>query len=718
MGIFKHHYALALTLCCLLLSSACHRLPSNDPVARRGVLNLSNWDFSQKGMIKLAGEWAFYPDQLLAGEQLKGMKRFLVSVPDGADHVQVSETQGCITYNLRVTGVPKTSLVFSLKHIESAYRLLVNGQILQENGVVSCEATDARPDYSSRLVFFDNESETLDIILQVSNFHSRARAVPTAPVLGLPESVMVAENGLITLDSILFGALMIIALYHFIIFLVRRKDTSLLYFAIVSLAMGIRVLLVGQRVLYTLYGSEYWALLFRIDYLIYPIGSLFFFWYIHTVFPREYPRWQLITLAVPAVVYSIVIIVSPSTFYTQGLTIYHAVTAIGLVYIASGLALILRRRPTYAILFFAGLLALILGVTNDLLYTNGIAITGYDNLAMVGVFIFFVANSAFLAARFSKAYQRVADLSHELKKVVDNQVQLNRAIKRFVPVQFLQELGKEDYAQIQMGDSTAKVMTVLFSDLRSFTKLSERLSPQNNFQFLNSYFKKMEPYIEQHGGFIDKYIGDAIMALFRDRPEDRSADAAVKTALALREALKDFNDHRQTMGLSAIDFGIGINTGELMLGTVGSENRLDTTVIGDTVNLASRLEDLTKYFKTPILLSDYTYRSLSNPFDFSLRKIDIVRVPGKEKSNVIYELISPEDPEVADRKVGSLLNFYLGMDLYAEGRFAEALKIFSQICEYNPGDTVAAIYCQRCEDYLKHPPLNDWNRTMEIRYKH
>ncbi|GJM33051.1 MAG: hypothetical protein DHS20C18_20520 [Saprospiraceae bacterium] len=680
-------------------------------------MDVSSWDFSQDGRLKLIGEWAFYPDQLLTGAAVALAPKAFVQIPIGNDNEQVPATTGCITYRLQLKGVPQTKLLLSVKHIETAYRLIINGEVIQENGQVSCQAITARPDYSSRLIYFENHQDELELILQVSNFHARALAVPTAITIGLPEAMIVAENGNIAFDSILFGALIIIAFYHFIIYLVRRKDASLLYFAVVSLAMGIRTLLSGERLLYTLFGPDFWPILFKIDYLTYPIGSLFFFWYIHAIFPREYPRWQLLTIAVPAIVYAIVIMASPSIFYTQGLIYYHLVTAVGLIYIASGLALILGRKRTYSLLFVAGFLALILGVTNDLLYTNGILISGFENLSMIGVFIFFVANSAFLAARFSRAYQRVADLSHELQKVVNNQVQLNQAIKRFVPVQFLQELGKEDYAEIQMGDSTAKVMSVLFSDLRSFTKMAERLSPQVNFQFLNSYFKKMEPYIEQHGGFIDKYIGDAIMALFRDRPEDRSADAAVKTALALRVALKDFNQQRTKQKLETIEFGIGINTGELMLGTVGSENRLDTTVIGDTVNLASRLEALTKYFKTPILLSDFTYRALSNPFDFNLRRIDIVRVPGKEKTSVIYELISPEDPEVADRKMGSLLNFYLGMDLYAQRRFGEALKIYEQICEYNPGDTVAAIYKKRCQDNILHPPPPGWSRVMEIRYK-
>ena len=205
------------------------------------------------------------------------------------------------------------------------------------------------------------------------------------------------------------------------------------------------------------------------------------------------------------------------------------------------------------------------------------------------------------------------------------------------------------------------------------------------------------------------------MALFRDRETERSADSAVQTALALRKELEKFNAERVAEGQVKIDFGIGINTGELMLGTVGSENRLDTTVIGDTVNLASRLEALTKYFRTPILISDYTYRALSSPATLPLRKIDLVRVSGKEKAIIIYELITHEDSHLADRKLASLVNFYQAIDLYSQGRFKEALKIFQQILRFNPGDTVTQKYESRCKTYIAEPPLQGWDSALEIK---
>ncbi|MEZ5044677.1 MAG: adenylate/guanylate cyclase domain-containing protein [Saprospiraceae bacterium] len=712
-----------LSLVSLLMLMSCQKngIHIDKVEAKAGRLNLSNWDTADQEILQLKGEWAFFPDQLLENPLQETGPTSYIFLPDTWGEATIREAfpdgQGCASFRLAISGLPKAKLALAIKQINSAYQLLLNGKIVHKNGQVACTPTGAVPDYTYQPFVFDNEQETLEIILQVSNFHTRSIGIPTAISLGMAKDIISVSNWYIIVDAFLFGALIIIAIYHFIVFFFRTQDRSLLYFAIAALAMGFRTLLTGEQLVYAWAPANVYPFLFKMDYLTYTMGAIFFMLYIHSIFPKDYAKWQVWSIVLPSILYSILILVTPNAFYANFLAYFQVLTGIGLLYIVIGQASAIYYKRKNAWLFAGGFFAFVLGVINDLLHYSSISLTGSDNMSVLGVFIFFIAQSVLLSYRFSKAYSQIKELSYDLQQAVNNQVQLNQAIKRFVPVQFLQELGKEGYSDIQLGDSTAKIMTVLFTDLRSFTKLSESLNPKQNFEFLNSYLKRMEPPIQQHGGFVDKYIGDAIMALFRDREEERSADSALQTALALRKELIAFNKDRLMLEEVGIDFGIGINTGELMLGTVGSENRLDTTVIGDTVNLASRLESLTKYFGTPILISDYTYRSLSSPNDFPLRKIDLVKVPGKKKAIVIYELISRENPGLADRKEASLLNFYEAIDWYAQGRFRDALKIFNQILRFNPGDNVSANYKARCERYINMPPPKDWDGVMEIGYK-
>jgi hemerythrin len=163
------------------------------------------------------------------------------------------------------------------------------------------------------------------------------------------------------------------------------------------------------------------------------------------------------------------------------------------------------------------------------------------------------------------------------------------AYSRFVPREFLHLLGIDDIRKVEVGQQVERKMTILFADIRAFTSLSESMSPQENFNFLNAYLVQMEPVITAHGGFIDKYIGDGIMALFPDSP-----DAALRCAQAMLQRLDDYNTGRERAGYRPIKVGIGINTGIVILGTIGGASRMDGTVIGDAVNLAARLERLTK----------------------------------------------------------------------------------------------------------------------------
>ncbi|MBW4546444.1 MAG: PAS domain-containing protein [Symplocastrum torsivum CPER-KK1] len=272
---------------------------------------------------------------------------------------------------------------------------------------------------------------------------------------------------------------------------------------------------------------------------------------------------------------------------------------------------------------------------------------------------------------------------------------LNEAYERFVPRQFLQLLNKESIVDVQFGDQVQKEMSILFSDIRDFTMLSESMTPQENFKFINAYLSRMEPAIIENQGFIDKYIGDEIMALFSG-----GADSAVKAGIAMLQTLTEYNQHRAKQGYVPLQIGIGINTGSLMLGTVGGESRMDSTVIGDAVNLASRMEELTKNYGVSLLISHHTFLQLQDYNQYNFRFIDRLKVKGKSAAVSVYEIFDADPLEVREGKLATKQEFEKGLLLYNLGSFSEAVHLFKDCLRINPKDTVAQIYLKRCQKFL------------------
>lgn len=294
---------------------------------------------------------------------------------------------------------------------------------------------------------------------------------------------------------------------------------------------------------------------------------------------------------------------------------------------------------------------------------------------------------------------------HELLARVKTHINLhniNAAYSRFVPHQFLELLNKESIIDIQLADQVEKEMTVLFSDIRGFTSLSEKMTPKENFKFINSYLSKMEPIITQYNGFIDKYIGDAIMALFPTH-----ADDAVRASISMLQKLKIYNQERHRAGYKPIKIGIGLNTGALMLGTVGGKNRMDGTVISDAVNLASRIEGMTKAFDIGLLISENTYFKLKNPSNYAIRMIDRVKVKGKNIPVTVYEVFDT-DPNI-QLKLKTRDQFEQGLNYYTHKQFAKAIECFQQVLQINDKDKASQIYLQRCEKLQQSGVPDDWD---------
>jgi class 3 adenylate cyclase len=267
---------------------------------------------------------------------------------------------------------------------------------------------------------------------------------------------------------------------------------------------------------------------------------------------------------------------------------------------------------------------------------------------------------------------------------------------RFVPQEFLKALGKPDVASVRLGDQEQVDTAILFSDIRNFTALSEKMSPEQNFGFLNSYLSRMNPFVWENGGFIDKYIGDAIMALF-----PRGAGSAVAAAVAMLGHLPVYNGHRARFGYDPLRIGIGVHSGSVMLGIIGHERFMQGTAISSAVNLASRLESLTKIYGVSLLVSSSAFGDIDDPSRYSYRFIDKVKVKGKDEAVSVYEVFDGDEAALKACKLETRERFERGVYDFHGGRFAEAQERFREILRADPIDTPVEIYLRRCTRALK-----------------
>ncbi|MBR33357.1 MAG: hypothetical protein CMN77_18815 [Spirochaetaceae bacterium] len=305
----------------------------------------------------------------------------------------------------------------------------------------------------------------------------------------------------------------------------------------------------------------------------------------------------------------------------------------------------------------------------------------------------------------ARLYEDVKEALQQEQKARKSEERINTVIRRFVPDEFLKILGVESFSEIKLGENIEREMTVLFSDIRAFTSLSESMTPEDTFRFINSYLSRIGPLVRESGGFIDKYIGDAVMALF-EKP-----DQAIRAARAMMLELASYNDHRKLSGYDPVRIGIGVHTGVLRLGIIGEEGRIEGTVIGDTVNTASRLESLNPGYGTSIIVSDATRSFMKDSSLFHFRALDRVRVKGKSRDLWIYELqlnpASEANRELYDR----------ALQAYQDASLSEAREHFLKLKAECPDDPVIQFYLDRIHRLEEHGIPENWEGIENLTKK-
>lgn len=270
------------------------------------------------------------------------------------------------------------------------------------------------------------------------------------------------------------------------------------------------------------------------------------------------------------------------------------------------------------------------------------------------------------------------------------------ATGKFVPYEFIKSLGHNVITDVKLGDQVEKIVTVLFSDIRDYTTLSEQMTPEENFKFVCTFNERMGPVIRRNKGFINQYLGDAIMAIFPG-----NASNALQAAIEMQKQVEELNAMRAASNFSPIKIGIGMHTGPLIMGITGDSDRMDATTISDTVNTASRLESLTKYYKAGIILSNACLQQMAEKEGFHLRYLGLVQLKGKNESLHIHECFSCNSPEQILKKEQTLSTFNTAIDQYINRSFETAVNALESIAQIHPEDQTAAFFLDNAKKYLE-----------------
>ncbi|AOP34924.1 adenylate cyclase [Leptospira tipperaryensis] len=621
---------------CILTFTSCG--PSGNskipPRAEKGILDLREWDFNSDGIVKLDGEWSFVWKQLLLSKPntiLPDAKSYFVPVPDiwnsykEIEGVDSAAAYGYGTFTLKILlNDNQTTLGLRFQDVGTAGAIWVDGKKLIRSGVVGTDENTSRPQYLPRYVDFQTSGNEVLIQVEVSNFHHFKGGIWETVRLGSKKNIQDDRENRSATEMFLFGSISIMALYHFGLFSLRRKDNSSLFFGLFCFVIVVRLLMTGERFILQKFPDIPWELGSKVEYLSFYLAWPIFQKYMDSIFPGDMPTFVLKICSAIVGFFSLIILFFPTKIFALTLIPYQGMLLLYLPFFFFWLGRFIYRKRDGAIIAGIGVLALIAAAINDILQSQTLVSNGY--YLPIGLFSFIFAQSYMLSLKFSSAFVSIENLSADLTRT-------NQSYSRFVPLEFLKFLGKKNITEIELGDQTQREMTILFSDIRSFTQLSERMTPKDNFDFLNSYMGRMGPIIRKHGGFVDKYLGDGIMALFPDSPDD-----AVEAAKEMKSALEEHNQSRLERNYDPIRIGIGIHTGVLMLGTIGEEARMDGTVISDAVNLASRIEGLTKEYGVDILLSDESYQKIRNRKKYIFQELGKVSVKGKQNSVGVYEV--------------------------------------------------------------------------------
>ena len=510
--------------------------------------------------------------------------------------------------------------------------------------------------------------------------------------------------GNIVFTSIFCSILAIMLLYNLMLFLMTREKTYL-YYTLYLFTIGATLFLDNiARMYHTLAFDD--PMLNRYATLLF-FGSTIIFYFL---FGRSFihskeltPKWDKWILGI--IGFRAVLIVGTwiytaiSLNFGPGYILFRIMLAIETLFLLAYFVVLWKTKSVLARFFIAGsgvvfIFGFLMLILQNLLNFNGFVM--FCGALVVEILIFSLGLGYKVRTMQKEKLQAQEALNRELTRA-------NKAFSRFVPFEFIRSLGHNSVIDVRLGDQVEKEVTVFFSDIRAYTTLSEQMSPRENFNFLNSYLGRVGPAIQENQGFVCQYLGDGIMAIFMEKPDD-----ALQASINIHKILRKYNEERRQKNRLPIQIGIGLHSGPLMMGMIGDELRMDAGIVSDTVNTASRMEGLTKQFGVQILISEFTMNNLIHPEKFQFRFLGKVLVKGRQTPVKIYECLNGLEDEIILQKARITPFFEEGLEAFFEKNFDKAKNSFSQVLGFDPTDLATHRYMNTLASFDENGVPDNW----------
>jgi len=497
----RHHLiiiALPFIIAYLIFFSACindspRRIP---PSAVKGVLDLRAWDFEKDGPVNLDGEWEFYWQQHLMPQDFSAnapdRKAGFIQVPGYWRGYELEGQKlpgyGYVTYRLNILlDPPEGSLALRTVEISNAYTLYIDGQKIDALGQAGTNRETTVPQQFPRIFGFKPHSNRVELIIQVSNFHHRRGGVWEIVQLGREKDIRLAQEKRFGFDLFLFGSILLVALYHLGLFIVRRTDRSPLYFSVFCFLIALRLLTTGGRYLLLLFPDVSWELMRKLEYLSFYLAVPAFSLFMRSIFPK-FSEGFLRLLEVVAVAFSCAVVFAPARFFSHTLNPYEILTLLTVMYGLYVIFASLKQKPMEAFVFLLGFAILCLSIINDMLHVEGIIHTGF--FAQFGFFFFILSQAFLLSYRFSTALTTVETQRKELRDTLES---YKTEIKERVRVEEAMRESEEKYRTILHSIEEGYYEVDLAGNLTFFNDTlirqlgysKEELMGMNNRQFMS-----------------------------------------------------------------------------------------------------------------------------------------------------------------------------------------------------------------------------------------